>query len=63
MLFPEKINNKYVMLYRIPPDIWITYLDDLIHWGDHKIIMRPRGDSRESVKIGAGDPLIKTEGG
>jgi len=37
--------------------------EDLIHWTDHKIIMRPRPGTWESLKIGAGAPPIKTEYG
>ncbi|HPO83045.1 MAG TPA: glycosidase [bacterium] len=63
VLFPEKINNKYVMLHRIHPDIWIAYSDDLIHWNGHRVIMTPRKGYWDSEKIGAGAPPIKTEKG
>jgi len=63
VLFPEKINNKYVMLHRIHPDIWIAYSDDLIHWDGHRVIMTPRKGYWDSEKIGAGAPPIKTERG
>ena len=38
VLFPEKISGKYVRLDRphtqiMPLSIWISYSDDLIHWG------------------------------
>ena len=41
VLFPEKINGKYVMLHRDPPNIWIAYSDDLLHWEGHKVVTGP----------------------
>jgi len=61
-LFPEKINDQYAILHRIHPDIWIAYSKDLINWYDHRVIARP-GKTWDSVKIGAGNPPIKTEFG
>lgn len=63
VLFPEKINGKYVMYHRILPDIWISYSDDLIHWYGHKSVMAPKLGSWDSERIGAGAPPIKTENG
>ncbi|HXF69791.1 MAG TPA: hypothetical protein VNK89_08280 [Thermoflexus sp.] len=62
-LFPERINGRYAMLHRRPPDIWLAYSEDLTHWTDHQVIMRPRPGTWESWKIGAGAPPIKTEWG
>jgi len=62
MLFPEKINGKYVMYHRIPPHIWVTYSDDLVHWYNHNIVMSPT-TGWEYFKIGGGAPPIKTEKG
>ena len=62
-LFPEKINGRYAMLHRRPPDIWLAYSDDLVHWTDHQIIMRPRPGTWEHKKIGAGGPPIRTDAG
>ena len=62
-LFPEKVGGRYVMFHRIPPDIWLAYSDDLIHWGDYRRIMQPRPDNWDSLKIGAGGPPLKTEHG
>jgi beta-1,2-mannobiose phosphorylase / 1,2-beta-oligomannan phosphorylase len=62
-LFPEKINGHYVMFHRIPPDIWLAYSDDLIHWGDYQKIMQPRAGNWDGWKIGAGGPPLKTEHG
>jgi len=68
VIFPEKVNGKYVIMHRIFPDILIDYVDDLNfdgrHYlkGEHKIPPRPRQwwDSR---KVGAGAPPIKTKDG
>ncbi|MFQ6085076.1 MAG: glycosidase [Candidatus Bathyarchaeia archaeon] len=62
-LFPEKIGGKYVLIHRIPPDIWIAYSNDLRSWFGHKIIARPRAGLWDEAKIGAAGPPIKTERG
>ncbi|HVO70650.1 MAG TPA: hypothetical protein VMT24_11425 [Aggregatilineaceae bacterium] len=63
VLFPDKINGRYVMFHRRPPDIWLAYSDDLLHWTDHQIIMRPRPSLWDSVRVGAGGPPFRTEAG
>ncbi len=63
VLFPEKIQGRYAMLHRRPPDIWLAFSDDLKHWTDHTIILRPRPGTWEHRKIGAGAPPIHTEHG
>lgn len=64
ILFPEKINHKYVIYHRIEPSIWVSYLDDLRFPApkeSHSIIMGPRsGRMWDSLKIGAGTQPIKT---
>ncbi|MBI4723301.1 MAG: glycosidase [Candidatus Stahlbacteria bacterium] len=66
VLFPEKINGKYVLLHRPMTEkrmgVWIAYSDDLIHWTGHKEIMSPNNDW-EGQKLGANTPPIKTEKG
>jgi len=62
-LFPEKIGGRYAMFHRRPPDIWLAYSDDLLHWTDHQIIMQPRPGQWDSVRVGAGGPVFKTEWG
>ncbi len=63
VLFPEKIEGKYVMYHRIRPDIWIAYSDDLKRWYGHKVVMRPRKGSWDCQYIGSGAPPLKTEKG
>ena len=67
ILFPEKINDHYVIYHRIEPSIWMACSKELsFPWprGDHKIIMGPRaGMMWDSLKIGAGAQPIKTRYG
>lgn len=63
-LFPRKINGRYVMLHRRPPDIWITDSADMITWENHRIIMQPiTGSSWENSKIGISGPPFLTDDG
>ena len=59
-LFPEKISGKYFALNRPSSsdfgkkDIWISESDDLLSWGNHKILMT-RGDGLwDNGRIGSG---------
>ncbi len=66
ILFPEKINGKYVIYHRIEPSIWVTYLDELKFpvREKHAIIAGPRpGRMWDSLKIGAGAQPLKTRYG
>jgi predicted GH43/DUF377 family glycosyl hydrolase len=68
VLFPEKINGRYVKLDRPHSDIspwsmWISYSPDLRHWGDSKVVMKPVPYHWDESKIGAGAPPIRTEKG
>ena len=72
VLFPEKINGQYAMLNR-PSDsgntpfgnIYISYSNDLVYWGNHKLVMKNfhREAYWERIKIGAGPTPIKTDEG
>ena len=67
VIFPEKINGKYVILHRVYPNILIDFVDSLdfdgARWitGQYKI--EPRINMWDSKKIGAGAPPIKTKDG
>ena len=69
VIFPEKVNGRYVALHRPnnsgfgKPCIWYSESPDLLHWGNHKSIVRPRDNAWESQKIGGGAPPIKTPEG
>ncbi|MCL6431150.1 MAG: glycosidase [Anaerolineae bacterium] len=62
-LFPAKIGGRYAMLHRRPPDIWLAWSEDLLHWTDHQVIMRPRPGLWDETRVGAGGPPIRTERG
>jgi len=63
VLFPEKINGKWVIYHRISPHVWVAYSDDLVHWKDSNIVISPRSNSWENDKVGGGAPPIKTPRG
>lgn len=67
VIFPEKINDKYVIMHRIFPDILVDFVDDLnfdgTYWLEGKFKIPPRPDMWDSRKIGAGAPPIKTKDG
>ncbi|MHC5035126.1 MAG: glycoside hydrolase family 130 protein [Planctomycetota bacterium] len=66
-LFPRKIGGRYARLDRPMAgdvgNIWISYSDDLVHWGDARLVMAVRGDCWDSWRIGASVPPIETEEG
>ncbi len=68
-IFPEKVKGKYVALHRPSnssfgkPAIWYSESPDLLHWGNHKCIVRTRDNQWESQRIGGGAPPIKTPEG
>ena len=69
VLFPRKINGKFVMLSRPSDtghtpfgDIFLSQSHDLIHWGEHRFVMAPAG-GWQSTKIGAGPVPIETPQG
>ena len=73
VIFPEKINDKFVMLSRgmercgkgfenKNPAIYISFSDDLQIFDNYKLLMKGETDW-ESLKIGASTPPIKTNEG
>ena len=68
VIFPEKIGKYYVRLDRPHTEltrwsIWISYSEDLIHWGQSKIVLKPQIYHWDAMKVGPGAPPIKTEKG
>jgi len=68
VIFPEKINGRYVKLDRphseiSPWSIWISFSPDLCYWGDSKIVMKPVTYHWDEMKIGPGAPPIRTDKG
>ena len=63
VIFPRKINGKYVMFHRFDPDICIAYSDEMKRWYDIRSVISPRHKSWDSWKIGAaGIPIELNEG-
>ncbi|MFC1585484.1 glycoside hydrolase family 130 protein [Fibrobacterota bacterium] len=68
-IFPEKINGNFYALHRPTnagfgkPSIWCSDSPDLIHWGHHQCLARPRNMTWENQKIGGGAAPIKTPEG
>ena len=69
VMFPRKINGKYVMMSRPSDsghtpfgDIYISQSPDMKYWGEHRHVMGPNRPW-ESTKIGAGPIPIETEEG
>lgn len=70
VLFPRKINGKYMMLSRPSDsghtpfgDIFLSESPDMVYWGRHRHVMGKGSEWWESVKIGGGAaPIETTEG-
>ncbi|HMO27496.1 MAG TPA: hypothetical protein PKB10_14645, partial [Tepidisphaeraceae bacterium] len=73
ILFPEKIGGRYAMLRRpldrfgdaygcTGPGIWLSFSDDLVHWGPMTLIAGPVEDW-EGRKIGGSATPIRTPRG
>ncbi|AVM41763.1 glycoside hydrolase family 130 protein [Fastidiosipila sanguinis] len=70
VLFPRKINDKFVMLSRPSDsghtpfgDIFLSESPDMTYWGKHRHVMSPSSAWWESVKIGGGAAPIETSEG
>jgi predicted GH43/DUF377 family glycosyl hydrolase len=62
-LFSSKINGKYARLER-PGEgssIWVSYSNDLIHWGESEIVISPRDGFWDMSRIGVGPPPMEIE--
>lgn len=78
VIFPEKVNDQYVMLHRPTefnpkthncveaednkPGINIAFSDDLVNWNDDYTLIKPEQEW-ESLKIGGSTPPIRTDRG
>lgn len=71
VLFPRKINGKYMMLTRPSDsghtpfgDIFLSESPDLLYWGKHRHVMRSGGQGWwQMLKIGGGPAPIETSEG
>ncbi len=73
VLFPEKINDKFIRLERPFPvygrsedetfDIWISQSPDCIFWGQHELLLGTEQIPWCNSKIGPAAPPVKTSKG
>ncbi|MBE6876823.1 MAG: glycosylase [Ruminococcus sp.] len=70
VLFPRKINDKFVMLSRPSDsghtpfgDIFLSESPDLEYWGHHRHVMSKSSNWWENLKIGGGCAPIETDKG
>jgi len=70
VLFPRKINDKFVMLSRPSDnghtpfgDIFLSESPDLEYWGHHRHVMSKSSNWWENLKIGGGAAPIETNQG
>jgi Predicted glycosylase len=72
VLFPEKVNGKYVRLERPFPvysrgrdrfDAWISDSPDLVYWGNSKLLLAVEDVPFANDKVGPAAPPIKTKYG
>ena len=74
ILFPEKINGKFVMLHRpkqwigdeydcAQPSIWIAFSDDLMVWEEKSHLLMKGKHGTWEEKIGGSTPPLKTKDG
>lgn len=69
-LLPRRIGGSWVLIHRpvgqmmSSADMWISFSNDLQHWGEHKLMLRARrGSWWDAQKIGLSPPPIETERG
>lgn len=73
VLFPEKIDGKFVRLERPMPiysrggkdrfDIWMSDSPDLVYWGNHHLVASVEDFPFANDKIGPGAPPVRTKAG
>jgi len=67
LLFPRKVGGRYVRMDRPIGNwigsIWVSFSDDLLHWGDSAVIIAPRPGYWDSYRVGASAVPIETEEG
>lgn len=70
VLFPRRINGKYMMLSRPSDnghtpfgDVYLSESPDMVHWGRHRFVMGAGGQWWQGTKVGAGPIPIETREG
>ncbi len=66
-LFPRRFSLRFIMLHRPivagGSSIWMSLTPDLKHWGDHRILVKPRPNSWDCHGVGLGPPPFETAEG
>lgn len=68
-IFPARVGGRACALHRPMPDgigrpsIWLAWSDDLVHWGEHRLVAGPRPGRWDDLKIGGGAVPIAVAGG
>ncbi len=68
-LFPRRFDGRWAMIHRPSPlrggaHMWVSFSPDLLHWGDHTLLMEARdGGWWDAGKIGLGPPPLETPDG
>lgn len=68
VIFPGKFDGRYARLDRphskiSPWAIWISYSEDLVYWGDSRVVMKPVQYHWDEMKVGPGATPIRTPRG
>jgi beta-1,2-mannobiose phosphorylase / 1,2-beta-oligomannan phosphorylase len=65
VIFPRRVNGKYVVLHRVYPNILVDYLNDLEfnNYLQGHYFIPPRKTFWDSKKVGAGAPPMETKDG
>lgn len=66
-LFPKKFKDRYILIHRPivkgEAHIWMSFSPDLIHWGEHRILIPTRGGLWDNNRVGLGTQPIETSEG
>jgi predicted GH43/DUF377 family glycosyl hydrolase len=68
-IFGERVGGKYYALHRPSSPvlggnyIWLAESTDLLHWGNHRCLVRSRPGRWDSARVGAGAAPIRTAQG
>ncbi len=68
-IFPEPVKGKYYAANRPAPQmfgepsIWLAESDDLLHWGNQRLLMSTSPDGWDSGRVGCAFPPVKIDEG
>ncbi len=67
ILFPRKVHGRYVRFDRPIGNevgsVWVSFSLDLLHWGDSRVVISPRGGYWDSYRVGGSTVPIETKYG